>query len=273
MVKERIPTAIDNNNIMSFFNLRTCTLMQQYISHEHLYHQLILATSGVTELNIEGRGERVTRERGCLIPSTYHHEYIGDGTNRTLVLDIPLANLALTSCADEVGRLFERPRFFDVPETLYQLANGLLPQVEKHMALHTEIATLILRAIYLNLHDEALPVSPCQVRHRSRLDLERLDNFIDAHLGEVILVDDLAGQCALSPGHFHACFREHTGMTPLTYVQQRRLAHARGLIETSAQPLGQIASLVGFRDQGSFSRAYRRAFGVAPSTQRRGLDH
>ncbi|GHA88837.1 AraC family transcriptional regulator [Modicisalibacter luteus] len=258
---------------MSFFNLRTCTLMQQYIAHEHSYHQLVLATSGVTELQIEGRGERITRERGCLIPSTYHHEYVGDGANRTLVMDIPLANLGLTSCADEVGRLFERPRFFEVPVALYQLANGLLPQVEQNMALHTEIATLILRAIYLNLHDEVLPASPLQARARSRLDLKRLDNFIDTHLGEAILVDDLASLCALSPGHFHACFREHTGMTPLAYVQQRRLAHARELIETSGQRLGQIATLVGFRDQGSFSRAYRRAFGVAPSTQRRGLDH
>ncbi|MFD2437713.1 cupin domain-containing protein [Modicisalibacter luteus] len=73
-------------------------------------------------------GERITRERGCLIPSTYHHEYVGDGANRTLVMDIPLANLGLTSCADEVGRLFERPRFFEVPVALYQLANGLLPR-------------------------------------------------------------------------------------------------------------------------------------------------
>ncbi|WP_343218264.1 AraC family transcriptional regulator [Halomonas sp. McH1-25] len=272
-MKERIPTAIDNNNIMSFFNLRTCNLMQQYIAHEHPYHQLILATSGVTELQIEGRGERITRERGCLIPSTYHHEYIGDGANQTLVLDIPLANLALTSCADEVSRLFERPRFFDVPQTLYQLANGLLPQVQQHTALHTEIATLVLRAIYLNLHDEALPASPRRGQARSRIDLARLDGFIDAHLDEVILVDDLAAQCALSPGHFHACFREHAGMTPLAYVQQRRLAHARELIETSIHPLGEIAALVGFRDQGSFSRAYRRTFGVTPSMQRRCLDH
>lgn len=256
---------------MSFFNLRACNLMQQYIAHEHPYHQLILATSGVTELQIEGRGERITRERGCLIPSTYHHEYIGDGANRTLVLDIPLANLALTSCADEVGRLFERPRFFEVPTSLYQLASGLLPQVEQHSALHTEIATLILRAIYLNLHDEALTLAPPQPREHARLDLERLDGYIDAHLATVIVVEDLAAQCALSPGHFHACFRELTGMTPLAYVQQRRLARARELVESSAQPMGQIASLVGFRDQGSFSRAYRRAFGATPSLHRRGL--
>lgn len=254
---------------MSFFNLRACTLMQQHIAHEHTYHQLILATSGVTELQVEGREERVTQERGCLIPSTYHHAYTGDGSNLTLVLDIPLINLARTSCADEVSRLFERPRFFEVPTQIYQLARGLLPQVECHPALHTEIATLILRAIYLDLYGETLcPASRQERNRRARLDLERLDRHIDTHLGQVILVDDLAALCALSPGHFHACFREATGMTPLAYVQQRRLVHARRLIETTSRPMGQVAALVGFHDQGSFSRAYRRAFGVTPSAQR-----
>ncbi|WP_136067818.1 AraC family transcriptional regulator [Modicisalibacter radicis] len=254
---------------MAFFNLRSCTLTPQYIAHEHVFHQLILATSGVTELTIEGRGERITRERGCLIPSTYHHEYTGDGQNQTLVLDVPLDNLALTSCAGEVERLFESPRFFTVPPELHRLAEGLLPQVAMQPALHGEIATLILRALYLNLHDETLvPASACS-EGRARIELARIENYVDAHLGEPIRVDDLAALCALSPGHFHACFRELLGMTPQAYVQQRRLAHARGLIERTSRSLGAIAAEVGFLDQGSFSRAYRRTYGVPPSLHRR----
>ncbi len=38
---------------------------------------------------------------------------------------------------------------------------------------------------------------------------------------------------------------------------------------TRALSLGHIAYLVGFRDQGSFSRVYRRRFQVAPSLDRR----
>lgn len=254
---------------MSFFNLRACTLTQHHVAHAHAFHQLILATSGVTELTIEGRGERITRERGCLIPSTYHHEYAGDGYNQTLVLDIPLVNLARVSCAGEVERLFESPRFFAVPPQLHCLAEGVLPQVAMQPALHSEIATLILRALYLNLHDETLAaVSACS-EARERIELARIERYVDAHLGDSIRVDTLAALCALSPGHFHACFRDALGITPQAYVQQRRLAHARGLIERTSQSLGVIAAQVGFLDQGSFSRAYRRTYGVPPSLHRR----
>lgn len=243
--------------------------MQHHVAHEHPYHQLILATSGVTELDIEGRGERITHERGCLIPTTYHHEYSGDGCNRTLVLDVPLLNLALTSCADEVSRLFERPRFFNVPPELHQLAQGLLPQIECHPTLHSEIATLILRAIYLNLRDTDLIHEPLEKRaYRERIDCQRLDRHIDANLARTIRIDELAALCAMSPGHFHACFRRALGITPQTYVMQRRLSHAKFLLEHTSLALGRIAEQVGFLDQGSFSRAYRRTYAMTPTSQR-----
>ncbi len=101
-----------------------------------------------------------------------------------------------------------------------------------------------------------------------RLDLARLDAWLDQHLADEIRVEQLAALCALSPGHFHSCFRELTGVTPLAYVQRRRLEHARTLVRHSTLSLGHIAMLVGFRDQGSFSRAYRRYFELSPSSDR-----
>ncbi|MFY0990653.1 AraC family transcriptional regulator [Halomonas sp. C05BenzN] len=257
---------------MAYLDLRACTLEPEHVAHAHDHHQLILATCGVTELAIEGQGERITASRGCLIPCTSRHEYAGDGRNRTLVLDIPLASLPALRDGDAIEWLFEKPCFFSVPARLRALAGTLMQQLEQCPALHSEIAALLLRALYLHLRDEpvASPGGPALTRQaRERLDQARLDAWIDRHLADEIRVEQLASLCALSPGHFHARFRDLTGATPLAYVQARRLEHARTLVCHSGLSLGHVASLVGFRDQGSFSRAYRRHFGVAPSLDRR----
>ncbi|MDL4863252.1 AraC family transcriptional regulator [Halomonas elongata] len=256
---------------MSLIDLRATNLAREHVAHVHGHHQLILATRGATELSIEGNGERITGSRGCLIPCAHHHEYLGDGRNRTFVLDIPVASLPVLRDAGEIERLFERPRFFGVPPQLNRLAESLMQQLEHCPALHSEIAALLLRALYLHLESQALSAQgEAYVAGRDgRLDMARLDDWIDRHLAEAIHVEHLAAQCALSVGHFHARFRECIGMTPLAYVQQRRLEHARTLVNHSALSLGQIAALVGFRDQGSFSRAYRRAFDASPSSERR----
>ncbi|MBS9402293.1 helix-turn-helix domain-containing protein [Halomonas sp. TRM85114] len=257
---------------MSFLELTSRTLGPEHVAHAHDYHQLILATCGVTELVIGGCAERVTGSRGCLIPSTSHHEYVGDGRNRTLVLDIPLSSLASVRDSSGIERLFDKPRFFSVPTGLNELAGSLMRQLEQCPALHSEIAALLLRALYLHL--EAEPhggVDGLSLTHHAgeRLDMPRLNAWIDRHLADDIRVEQLAALCALSTGHFHHCFRHLSGHTPQAYVQVRRLEHARSLVCHSALSLGHIASLVGFRDQGSFSRAYRRQFEVSPSGDRR----
>ncbi|NIC05949.1 AraC family transcriptional regulator [Billgrantia bachuensis] len=254
---------------MSLLDLRASNLGQEHVAHAHTHHQLILATCGVTELDIEGIGDRVTGGRGCLIPCASHHEYEGDGRNRTLVLDVPLAALDGMRDGEDLQRLFERPRFFPVSTRLNHLAVTLMAQLEQFPALHSEIAALLLRALYLQLKDEAPSTAPFGRHASERIDLDSLDVWIDRHLADEIRVDQLAALCALSPGHFHALFRELTDATPLAYVQQRRLEHARALVRHSRLSLGHIASLVGFCDQGSFSRAYRRHFEVSPSSERR----
>lgn len=257
---------------MTLLDLRAATLGQEHVAHAHDHHQLILATRGATELSIEGRGDRITGNRGCLIPCGRHHDYRGDGRNRTFVLDIPAASLPALRDGEAIGRLFERPRFFAVPPRLNRLAASLMQQLECCPALHSEIAALLLRALYLHLEAEPLAADAARAAppgFSERLDLARLDAWIDRHLADEIRVEQLAALCALSAGHFHACFRELTGVTPLAYVQRRRLDHARALVTHSGLSLGHVASLVGFRDQGSFSRAYRRRFAISPSRARR----
>lgn len=257
---------------MALVHLRACTLTPHHVSHEHAYHQLILATSGVTELSIEHRGERITKHCGCLIPSAYHHDYEGDGQNRTLVLDIPLAGLASMEHGSELERLFDKPRFYRITPQLHQLAQGLMGQVVQTPQLQSDIASLLMKALYHQLYSDDSASDPTQAKHRlkgrNRIDMAQIDQFIDIHLADPISVEAMAKLCALSPGHFHLCFRELTGRTPLGYVQERRLNHARSLVQETRLPLLSVAELVGFADQGSFSRAFRRQFGLAPSRAR-----
>ncbi|WP_300495009.1 AraC family transcriptional regulator [Marinobacter sp.] len=254
---------------MSIVSLQARTLQSEWVSHSHDFHQLIFATSGNTELSIEGLGNRITGETGCVIPSGYHHDYVGDGINNTLVINLPTNRLPLLTHSDGIERLFEKPVFYDVPPPLQQMGAVLADQAGQQPGLHDEIALLILRSIYLGQFDQPLaPLSPTQVRHTGRLSepsLELIDEHIDQRLAEEIRVDDLARLCFLSPGYFYQAFREYTGLTPMAYVMNRRMAEARSLLNHTELPLSTIASRVGFRDQGSFSRACRRHFGHAPS--------
>ena len=63
-------------------------------------------------------------------------------------------------------------------------------------------------------------------------------------------------------------FKRQLGLTPAAYMQQTRWVRARQLLAYSHLSVAEIATAWGFAEVASFSRAFSRRFGVAPSRAR-----
>ncbi len=64
----------------------------------------------------------------------------------------------------------------------------------------------------------------------------------------------------------HVCrlFRSHFGVTPVEYLNARRLERAKVLLLNPRLTISEIAFAVGFRDAGYFSRKFRAQTGLPP---------
>lgn len=81
-------------------------------------------------------------------------------------------------------------------------------------------------------------------------------------------VGELAELSAMSRSAFAARFRILTGDSPIRYVTRCRLARAARQLRMTGDSLGQIARTAGYESVFSFSRAFKRAFGVPPRAYR-----
>jgi transcriptional regulator GlxA family with amidase domain len=88
------------------------------------------------------------------------------------------------------------------------------------------------------------------------------------HLGDRIVIPELAARVNLSPSRFRDLFRAQTGMGPAQFLQQLRLRRARLLIERTFLSVKEVMALVGYNDPSHFSRDFRRSYGVSPSALR-----
>ncbi len=79
----------------------------------------------------------------------------------------------------------------------------------------------------------------------------------------------LARSCGFSPGHFSRIFRQQFGCTPQRYLLQRRIDHARHLLQESDLAVRQIAQSLGYRDVYFFSRQFKALVGQPPAAFRR----
>lgn len=77
-------------------------------------------------------------------------------------------------------------------------------------------------------------------------------------------VEQLARSVALSRSAFTDRFRRATGEAPMRYLSRVRLTRAAEYLHATDATLGEIASACGYSSEFTFSRAFKRAFGIAP---------
>ncbi|MBQ8398757.1 MAG: helix-turn-helix transcriptional regulator [Clostridia bacterium] len=95
--------------------------------------------------------------------------------------------------------------------------------------------------------------------------------YIHAHLkDEDLSVHRVAEHCGLSADHFNRLFWEHTGFTMMAYIRYLRL-NWRARVYLRNRPsmsILQIALECGYSSAESFSRAFKKEYGISPSEYR-----
>lgn len=85
----------------------------------------------------------------------------------------------------------------------------------------------------------------------------------------------LAQQIGVTRRQLERLFQEHMRTSPVSFYLGLRLERARHLLRQSGMDVIEIGLACGFASASAFSRAYRRAYGLAPREDRReaGLEH
>jgi AraC family transcriptional regulator len=101
--------------------------------------------------------------------------------------------------------------------------------------------------------------------------VNRVIDYVEAHIGDELTLEKLAAVAAFSPFHFHRVFLGITGETLSDFIRRIRLERAASslgmLRETSVL---EIALLCGFSSAATFARAFKSHFGMSASEWRDG---
>jgi AraC family transcriptional regulator len=103
--------------------------------------------------------------------------------------------------------------------------------------------------------------------------MQRVLDYIDAHLEDDLSLDVLCGVAAFSKFHFHRQFSELLGVSAGEYVQLVRLKRATyRLAFRNDSPVLQIALDSGYEAPEAFARAFKQKSGQTPSEFRKKPD-
>jgi AraC-like DNA-binding protein len=237
--------------------------------HFHLDFHIGLMTDGAQQQRFNGKPAlHVPGSIALMPPGEIHDGTAVDGGACTLKT-FRLSQELVASVAQEISGHHREPELAGALLEDPLLAGHLL-RLHDLMRQSDGASGLQVQAEWLTLLEYLLSRSRAIVPERiqgalSQSQWERVRDYCFSHLSEKITLDELAGVCGLGRFQFLKQFRQTIGMTPHAWLLRLRLERACALLSGSAQPIAMIAQEVGFYDQSHFNRAFRQAYGVAPS--------
>ncbi|MBE6576998.1 MAG: AraC family transcriptional regulator [Ruminococcaceae bacterium] len=226
-------------------------------SHCHALFEMIAVVEGDVDIMLEGTGYRLKENQVIIIPPLCYHSItvnesraykrvtvLFDGDAIPEVLRKELAKrgaqtpVLLSAKVDKLKRICEEDR----PEFFAPLAHSLMIQL---------------------LYD-ALQSSRNNVGEMDEF-LQRVIVYIDAHLREKILLDDLARHTSRSKSSFCHLFEEKMNISPKQYILQKKLALADKLIGEGVPPT-VVAMQIGYDNYSNFYRVYKKHIGKSPNS-------
>ncbi len=94
--------------------------------------------------------------------------------------------------------------------------------------------------------------------------LAQANDWIRLHYIRPLVTKEVADQVGWSREHLTRCFQERFGETPAAMTRRLRLERARLMLLMGDQSVANVAAQCGFGSPDTFSRAYRKCYGVCP---------
>ena len=123
------------------------------------------------------------------------------------------------------------------------------------LSLLYELCSFVYKYENLKYHDK-----------KKSMVIEPAIEYLKDHIYDTNLkIDGLHQLCGISHTYFRKLFIKRFAMSPKNYVVEKRLSHAKNIIDSGEMDsVKQLALSVGYQDPLYFSKAFKAKYGISP---------
>ena len=218
-------------------------------SHCHAQYEMIAVEEGDITVMLEGQSYRLQKNQIIIIPPLFYHSVManGEGNYRriTALFGINAIPSVLQAEFAKQGRA--------VTVSVAQI-NKIKEICQKE---DTSFYAPLLQSLMVEIFYDVFGAPRALEKNETDEFLTRTFQYIDQHLHEKILLDELAAYTSRSKSSFCHLFQSKMNISPKQYILQKKLALASKLIDEGV-PHTVAAMQVGYENYSNFYRMYRK---------------
>jgi AraC family transcriptional regulator len=159
-----------------------------------------------------------------------------------------------------------------IDHIVLQLGLSILDAIQVAAAVSSRFIRHTLRALmshFVRAYGIDRPEAACSRGGLAPWQTRRATEILLANVETGASLHAVARHCELSTSHFVRAFRQTVGQPPHRWLIEQRVELAKKLLLSSGKAVADIGLSVGYSDQASFTRAFKRSVGLAPAGWRR----
>lgn len=149
------------------------------------------------------------------------------------------------------------------PDQVQQVFDDLIRHGRDDHPDRHRICAMVAQYLIIKIGDLTVPSAGTSTS-RAFATYQRCRRYIEDHYLSITNLGEVAKACHVDLAYLCRLFQRFGRERPGHYLLHLRLNRAAELIQNSDRMIKEVADELGFSDPYNFSRAFRRAFGVAP---------
>ena len=269
-----VPLCVERCIVVSS-QVRRNLIAHQTGQHLHDFAQILIGWRGKTTCVFSEEADLLDNGKVAIVPVYEKHSFSGlSDDSEVIVIDLVPADPYIQALEQACNMsfkdtLFQNSHFISLNSELTPVLDFAANQLERGSKRLSPQLNCQLLSLFMTQLCENFSSNLMQSVTSVRLNTVKLNSCIDKHLSCPLSNAELASVLYLSESHFYYLFQREYGMTPQQYVTSRRMQRAKFLLCNSDISLSILAAELGFSDQSSFSRAYKKYHQTSPSHARR----
>ncbi|MDD5937324.1 MAG: AraC family transcriptional regulator [Clostridiales bacterium] len=250
---------------------------QNYHSHEHIEMAFVL--SGVGKYRIDDVVYDV-KEGDILIlnPGVKHQSILTSPATPTTEFFVGFTDIKLKNYPPNYMMLKDGSPIFhttgELRQKLYKLCMAIAAEYSvceegRYFMLNSYLVQMLLLIIREQTHAVKISTGYSFDSTNKKYIVQQILNYLSDHYNEKISLDQIAENMYLSPFYISKIFKIETGDTPIRFLINLRLEHAKELLEQGfSGSIKEVAAQVGYEDVYHFSKVFKKKYGISPSRVR-----
>lgn len=256
----------ENSDDFYLYEVGTTACKPLY-SYEHLVHKRTIIhfiLRGKGKLFINGKEHAVSAHQAFIIPENARARYIADEDDPWEYIWLHVGGPKFPQLLKEAGLSDENPVFIPTAcaDEIESIARDILQHCDRE---YYCIGSIYKLCDYFMKYSSSKPATET---NNSTLYIRNTIKYIQLKYNEPIKIEHIAFACGLNRSYLTRLFKEATGYSLQEYLLSYRMKKASKFLTETDLNIQDIAFSVGYSDSFTFSKAFKRHTGKAPTEYR-----